>query len=83
MQEVAASTHLQRNTENPFAPMLYALSLMHSVPVALAHEGEALGRMWGEERARQMLTEAGFGRARFESLPGDPLRYYCVASRAF
>jgi 2-polyprenyl-3-methyl-5-hydroxy-6-metoxy-1,4-benzoquinol methylase len=83
MQEVAASSHLPRNTENPFAPMLYALSLMHAVPVALAQEGEALGRMWGEERARQMLTEAGFGKMRFESLPSDPLRYYCVASRAF
>jgi 2-polyprenyl-3-methyl-5-hydroxy-6-metoxy-1,4-benzoquinol methylase len=82
MQEVAASSHLARNAENPFAPMLYALSLMHAVPVALAQDGEALGRMWGEERARQMLTEAGFAKLRFESIAIDPLRYYCVASRA-
>jgi 2-polyprenyl-3-methyl-5-hydroxy-6-metoxy-1,4-benzoquinol methylase len=81
MQEVAASSHLARNVENPFAPMLYALSLMHSVPVALAQDGEALGRMWGEERARQMLKEAGFTRLMFESLAADPLRYLCVAMK--
>lgn len=81
MQEVAASSHLARNVENPFAPMLYALSLLHAVPVSLAQDGEALGRMWGEERARQMLAEAGFTKTRFEGIASDPLRYYCVAGR--
>ena len=81
MQEVAASSHLARNVENPFAPMLYALSLLHAVPVALAQEGEALGRMWGEERARQMLIEAGFSKTRFDGIASDPLRYYCVAAK--
>lgn len=81
MQEVAASSHLARNIENRYAPMLYALSLMHAVPVALAQDGEALGRMWGEERARQMLIDAGFTRLRFESIANDPLRCYCVAMK--
>jgi hypothetical protein len=81
MQEVAASSHLARNVEQPFSPMLYALSLLHAVPVALAQDGEALGRMWGEERARQMLQEAGFTKTRFDGIASDPLRYYCVAGR--
>ena len=81
MQEVAASSHLARNAENPYAPMLYALSVMHAVPVALAQDGEALGRMWGSERARQMLTEAGFTKTRFDGIASDPLRYYCVAAK--
>lgn len=81
MQEIAASSHLARNVENPFAPMLYALSLLQSVPVALAQDGEALGRMWGEERARQMLNEAGFTKTRFDGIASDPLRYYCVAMK--
>lgn len=81
MQEVAASSHLARNVENPYAPMLYALSLLHAVPVALAQDGEALGRMWGEERARQMLQEAGFTKTRFDGIASDPLRYYCVAAK--
>lgn len=81
MQEVAASSHLARNVDNPYAPMLYALSLMHAVPIALAQDGEALGRMWGEERARQMLKEAGLPRTQFESLASDPLRQFCVAQK--
>lgn len=81
MQEVAASSHLTRNEENPYAPMLYAISLLHSVPVALAQDGDALGRMWGEERARQMLKETGFTRTNFESIAADPMRYFCVATK--
>jgi ubiquinone/menaquinone biosynthesis C-methylase UbiE len=82
MQEAAASSHLARNVEHPFAPMLYALSCMHAVPVALGDErGEALGRMWGQERAGRMLGEAGFRNVRFETLSVDPLSYYCVALR--
>ena len=81
MQEVAASSHLARNAENPYAPMLYALSLLHAVPVAMAQDGEALGRMWGTERATQMLREAGFTRIAFHSLPSDPLRVFCVSQR--
>jgi 2-polyprenyl-3-methyl-5-hydroxy-6-metoxy-1,4-benzoquinol methylase len=82
MQETVASSHLARNIEHPFAPMLYALSCMHAVPVALGDErGEALGRMWGQERAARMLNEAGFRNVRFETLAVDPLSYYCIALR--
>jgi 2-polyprenyl-3-methyl-5-hydroxy-6-metoxy-1,4-benzoquinol methylase len=82
MQEAAASSHLARNVEHPFAPMMYALSTMHAVPIALHDErGEALGRMWGRERAARMLNEAGFRKVRFESLAIDPLSYYCVAEK--
>lgn len=79
MQEVEASSHLARNAENPFAPMLYAMSALHTVPVAIADDGDALGIMWGRERAAQMLADAGFREARFETLAADPLSYYCIA----
>jgi len=81
MQEIAASSHLSRNIDHPFAPMLYALSTMHSVPLALGQEGEALGRMWGTERAAKMLGEAGFRQVRFETLAVDGLHYFAVAGR--
>jgi 2-polyprenyl-3-methyl-5-hydroxy-6-metoxy-1,4-benzoquinol methylase len=81
MQEVNVSSHLSRAAEHPFAPMLFALSTMHSVPVALAQEGEALGRMWGRERAAKMLAEAGFRNVRFETLGSDAISYFAVASR--
>jgi 2-polyprenyl-3-methyl-5-hydroxy-6-metoxy-1,4-benzoquinol methylase len=82
MQEAAASSHLTRNVDHPFAPMLYALSCMHSVPVASCDpRGQALGRMWGQERAAQMLAETGFGNTRFETMASDPFRYYAVSEK--
>jgi len=80
MQEVAASSQLARNLEHPFAPMLYAISCMHAVPLAAAQDGEALGTMWGQERAMQMLVESGFTSIRFETLAMDALSYYCISS---
>jgi 2-polyprenyl-3-methyl-5-hydroxy-6-metoxy-1,4-benzoquinol methylase len=82
MQDIAASSELQRNLDHPFAPFLYTMSAMHCMPVSLADDGEGLGTMWGEERARQLLAEAGFTALRFERLAGDPLNYYCVATRS-
>jgi 2-polyprenyl-3-methyl-5-hydroxy-6-metoxy-1,4-benzoquinol methylase len=81
MQEVAVSSHLSRAAEHPFAPMLFAMSTMHSVPMALSAEGEALGRMWGEERAAKLLSEAGFRTIRFERPGVDDLSYFAIASR--
>jgi 2-polyprenyl-3-methyl-5-hydroxy-6-metoxy-1,4-benzoquinol methylase len=81
MQEIAASSHLSRNEDHPFAPMLYALSTLHSLPIALGQEGEALGRMWGQERAAQLLAEAGFRNLRLETMPGDELHSYCIATK--
>jgi ubiquinone/menaquinone biosynthesis C-methylase UbiE len=78
MQEVSISSHLARAVEHPFAPMLYALSCMQSVPVALAQDGEAFGKLWGEERATQLLVEAGFRSVRIERTESG--RYYAVAS---
>jgi 2-polyprenyl-3-methyl-5-hydroxy-6-metoxy-1,4-benzoquinol methylase len=81
MQEIAASSHVSLNIDHPFAPMFYALSTMHALPIALGKEGEALGRMWGKERAIQLLGEAGFRNLRFDAMAGDALSYYCVAMK--
>lgn len=81
MQEIDASSHVVRNIEHPFAPMLYAMSTLHAVPVALGQDGEALGRMWGRERANQLLAEAGFRNLRFEVMAADALSYYCIATK--
>lgn len=80
MQEVAASSHLARAVEHPLAPMLYARSCMHALPVALAQDGEAFGKMCGEERALQLLAEAGFRRVHIERLPSDETTFYAIAS---
>lgn len=60
MIEFKFSSNLEKNLENPFAPLYYGMSLMHCVTVSLACNGPGLGAVWGEESARQMLSDAGF-----------------------
>ena len=60
MIEFKFSSNLEKNLENPFAPFYYGMSLMHCVTVSLACGGPGLGAVWGEESARQMLSDAGF-----------------------
>lgn len=55
------SSRVEENIGNPFAPLYYGISLMHCMPVSLALGGAGLGTVWGEQTARRMLQEAGFG----------------------
>ncbi|MDH3318091.1 MAG: class I SAM-dependent methyltransferase [Betaproteobacteria bacterium] len=61
MIEFKFSSRIEENVANPFAPMYYGISLMHCMPVSLAVGGQGLGTVWGEQTARRMLGEAGFG----------------------
>jgi len=60
MQDIKASTFPHNNIHHPIGPLLYTVSCMHCMTVSLAQGGEGLGAMWGEEKTRQYLTEAGF-----------------------
>jgi SAM-dependent methyltransferase len=60
MVDFAFSSKLERNVGNPFAPLYYAVSVMHCMPVSLAEDGAGLGAVWGEDMAREMLAAAGF-----------------------
>jgi len=61
MVDFKSSSLLEDNVANPFAPLYYAISVMHCMTVSLAEGGAGLGTMWGAELARKMLAEAGFG----------------------
>ena len=63
-----AST-VEGNIGNPFAPLYYGISLMHCMTVSLAYGGAGLGAVWGIEKARQMLAEAGFRRVELLDSP--------------
>lgn len=63
------SSRVEDNVGNPFAPMYYGISLMHCMPVSLASGGAGLGTVWGEQLARQMLSEAGFGSVEILDVP--------------
>jgi ubiquinone/menaquinone biosynthesis C-methylase UbiE len=72
------SSRVEENIGNPFAPMYYGISLMHCMPVSLAVGGQGLGTVWGEQTARRMLAEAGFGNVVVLDTP-RPQNYMFVA----
>lgn len=82
MMDIKASSHLERNIDNPLAPFLYAVSTLHCMTVSLAQDGEGLGTVWGEELARQMLTDAGFVDLAVHDVPDDPFNQIYVARTA-
>jgi SAM-dependent methyltransferase len=82
MMDIKASSHLEHNVDNPLAPFLYAVSTLHCMTVSLAQDGEGLGTVWGEELARQMLTDAGFVDLTVHDVPDDPFNQIYVARTA-
>jgi 2-polyprenyl-3-methyl-5-hydroxy-6-metoxy-1,4-benzoquinol methylase len=52
---------------NPVGRAFSAISPLHCLTVSLAHEGEGLGTVIGEDGARRLAEEAGF--SSFEKLP--------------
>ena len=50
---------------------LYATSTMHCMTVSLAQGGEGLGAMWGEEKTRVYLQNAGFRHIQTNRLAHD------------
>ncbi|HEY0077200.1 MAG TPA: class I SAM-dependent methyltransferase [Pyrinomonadaceae bacterium] len=82
MQDIAGSSHVHNNLDHPLAPFFYTISCMHCMTVSLALEGEGLGTMWGQEKAREMLADAGFTRVEMKQLPHDIQNYYYVATKS-
>ncbi len=82
MQDIAGSSHVHNNLDHPLGPLLYTISTMHCTTVSLAQGGEGLGTMWGEEKAREMLAEAGFEKVRVEQLPHDFANSYYIVTKS-
>jgi SAM-dependent methyltransferase len=78
MVDIAASSHLEDNLGHPMATFLYMISTMHCTTVSLSLDGEGLGTMWGEQVARDLLAEAGFGVVEVKTVESDPLNSYYV-----
>ncbi|WP_170765843.1 class I SAM-dependent methyltransferase [Ruegeria lacuscaerulensis] len=79
MQDIGGSKDLETNIQNPFAPLLYSISLMHCTPVSIGQGGPGLGAMWGVETAQEYLANAGFGQVETHHLPHDQLNAYFLA----
>lgn len=82
MQDMAASSKLEGNIENPLGPTLYGISTMHCMTVSLAYNGEGLGTVWGRQKAEEMLKEAGFSeKIEVREVPGDIFNYYYIVHK--
>jgi len=79
MQDIAGSTHVHENLEHPLGTFLYTISCLHCMTVSLAQGGDGLGAMWGEQAARAMLHNAGFGDVAVRQLDHDPTNTWYVA----
>jgi 2-polyprenyl-3-methyl-5-hydroxy-6-metoxy-1,4-benzoquinol methylase len=81
MQDIAASSKVEKNINSLLAPALYTISTMHCMSVSLAFNGEGLGTMWGKELAVNKLTESGFKDIKVKNVEGDIMNYYYVSRK--
>jgi 2-polyprenyl-3-methyl-5-hydroxy-6-metoxy-1,4-benzoquinol methylase len=81
MQDIRGSSHVHKNMDHPIAPFLYTISSMHCMTVSLAAGGDGLGAMWGEEKALEMLGEAGFNSVLVKQLAHDIMNNFYVAKK--
>lgn len=79
--DVAASSKLEENMDHPLGPMLYAVSTLHCMTVSLALNGTGLGTVWGEQKAKEMLKDAGFNQIETKSVEGDIINAYYIATK--
>lgn len=82
MADIAASSHLHENFEHPLGPTLYTISTMHCITVSLEQGGDGLGAVWGEQTAKQMLSDAGFGELEVRQVEGDIFNNYYIARKS-
>ncbi len=81
MQEIRGSSHHHSDIGHPLGTVLYTISCMHCMTVSLAQGGEGLGAMWGEEKAREYLSRAGFTRVERHELAHDIQNYWYVVRK--
>lgn len=80
-QDITGSSYLEKNLDLPVAPWLYTISLTHCMTVSLAYGGKGLGAMWGEEKAVEMMKDAGFANVSINHLDHDFMNTYYVATK--
>lgn len=81
MLDVALSSNLEDNVGNPVASWAYSASTLHCMTVSLAEGGAGLGSTWGEQTAKRMLAEAGFGEIATHPAPGSERNMFYVTHR--
>jgi 2-polyprenyl-3-methyl-5-hydroxy-6-metoxy-1,4-benzoquinol methylase len=81
MQDIRASSFVEKNLDHPLGSFLYTISTMHWMTVSLAQDGAGLGAVWGEELALKMLNDTGFAGVQVETLDHDPINNYYIMNK--
>ncbi len=81
MQDIRASSNVHGNLDHPVAPFLYTISCLHCMTVSLAADGMGLGAVWGEEKALEMLKDAGFSSVTIQQLEHDFLNNFYIVKK--
>jgi 2-polyprenyl-3-methyl-5-hydroxy-6-metoxy-1,4-benzoquinol methylase len=81
MQDIRASSQVHKNLDHIVGPFTYTVSCLHCMTVSLALNGEGLGTAWGEEKALELLAEAGFQNVSVKQLPHDMFNNFYLATK--
>jgi SAM-dependent methyltransferase len=81
MVDIQASSNLEDNVEHPLGTFLYGISTMHCMTVSLSLDGEGLGTVWGQQKAEQMLADAGFASVEVANVEADVFNAYYIATK--
>lgn len=81
MVDIAASSKVDENLDHPLGPYLYTVSTMHCMTVSLALDGAGLGTVWGEQKALQMLNDAGFNNVEVKQIESDPFNNCYISTK--
>lgn len=81
MQDIRASSNVDGNLDHPVAPFLYTISCLHCMTVSLAADGMGLGAVWGQEKALEMLKDAGFATVEIKQLDHDFLNNFYIVKK--
>ena len=82
MQEIRGSSAPRNNISHPIGTFLYTISCMHCMTVSLAQGGEGVGAMWGEEKTREYLNQAGFSNVETRQFNQDIQNNRYIATKA-
>jgi len=77
LRRLADSAVIAAETSSVFA----SASCMHCMTVSLALDGEGLGAAWGEQKALQMLGDAGFTQVEVKRVEADLFNNYYIATK--
>jgi len=77
---IPASSPGEEHSAHPLGSFRSTVACRHCRTVSLAQGGEGLGTAWGEQRATELLRDAGFSQVEIKHQPADVFNSYYVCT---